>query len=65
MAFRAPQPIEAGHRLTEFDSGVAALDDWLQRRALANQASGASRTFVICEGQVAAPLPALPPVRWT
>jgi GNAT superfamily N-acetyltransferase len=25
------------------------LDDWLNRRALANQASGASRTFVVCE----------------
>lgn len=26
------------------------LDDWLKRRARANQASGASRTFVVCEG---------------
>jgi len=24
-------------------------DDWLRRRALANQASGASRTYVVCE----------------
>jgi GNAT superfamily N-acetyltransferase len=45
----APQPIEAGHGLEDFDSGVAALDDWLRRRALANQGSGASRTYVICE----------------
>lgn len=49
MAIDAPQPIDAGHRLEDFDSGVAALDDWLRRRALANQASGASRTYVICE----------------
>lgn len=26
------------------------LDDWLRKRALANQTSGASRTFVACEG---------------
>jgi GNAT superfamily N-acetyltransferase len=25
------------------------LDDWLKRRARANQASGASRTYVVCE----------------
>ena len=49
MAIDAPQPIDAGHRLEDFNSGVAALDDWLRRRALANQASGASRTYVICE----------------
>jgi GNAT superfamily N-acetyltransferase len=47
----APRPIDAGHRLADFDSGVAALDDWLRRRALANQGSGASRTYVICEEQ--------------
>ena len=29
--------------------GVAALDAWLKRCAQANQASGASRTFVACE----------------
>jgi GNAT superfamily N-acetyltransferase len=33
-----------------FDCGERALDDWLRRRALANQASGASRVFVICRG---------------
>jgi GNAT superfamily N-acetyltransferase len=27
------------------------LDDWLKRRALNNQASGASRTYVICDAQ--------------
>jgi GNAT superfamily N-acetyltransferase len=49
----APHPIEASHRLDDFDSGVATLDDWLRRRALANQASGASRTYVICEERTA------------
>jgi GNAT superfamily N-acetyltransferase len=43
----APEPISSGHTLDVFESGVAALDDWLKRRALANEAAGASRTFVI------------------
>lgn len=41
----------ADHHLPgNFTSGATALDDWLKRRARANQASGASRTFVVCEG---------------
>ena len=51
----APEPLTTGHTLNAFDSGVASLDDWLRRRALANQASGASRTFVACDaGRVVA-----------
>ncbi|MBU7442659.1 GNAT family N-acetyltransferase [Paraburkholderia fungorum] len=50
MTWRAPEPLTAGHVLDAFDSGVASLDTWLRRRALANQRSGASRTFVACEG---------------
>lgn len=45
----APEPLGPHHRLDAFSSGQLALDDWLKRRAPANQASGASRTFVICE----------------
>ena len=30
---------------------VARLDRWLRQRALKNQATGASRTFVVCDGQ--------------
>ena len=45
-----PGPLTAGLALVGFDSGVASLDDWLRRRALQNQASGASRTFVVCDG---------------
>ena len=33
-----------------FASGEASLDEWLRKRARANQASGASRTYVVCEG---------------
>jgi GNAT superfamily N-acetyltransferase len=49
MSLTAPQPIDVSHELNGFDSGVPALDDWLKRRARANQASGASRTYVVCE----------------
>src|SRR6516162_545893 len=44
----APQPLNANHILDPFDCGVPMLDDWLRRRALMNQSTGASRTFVIC-----------------
>ncbi|RQU52921.1 GNAT family N-acetyltransferase [Burkholderia cenocepacia] len=55
MTWTVPVPLTAAHRLDEFDSGVASLDAWLQRRALANQRSGASRTFVATRnGQVRA-----------
>ena len=51
MALSAPEPLGNRHRLADFNSGVATLDDWLRRRAIANQASGASRVFVVCEAQ--------------
>jgi GNAT superfamily N-acetyltransferase len=49
-AFRAPEPISGDHDLSNFDSGEPALDDWLRRRAIHNEASGGSRTYVVCEG---------------
>jgi GNAT superfamily N-acetyltransferase len=42
-----PEPLSSTHQLGDFDSGTPTLDDWLKRRALQNQASGASRTFVV------------------
>jgi GNAT superfamily N-acetyltransferase len=47
----APEPLTADHVLGNFNSGVSSLDDWLRRRALQNQASGASRTFVACDAE--------------
>jgi GNAT superfamily N-acetyltransferase len=44
-----PAPLAEAHELGDFFSGVDSLDDWLKRRARANQMSGASRTFVIAE----------------
>jgi GNAT superfamily N-acetyltransferase len=46
----APEPLRLDHALTAFDSGVVSLDDWLKRRAVNNQTSGASRTFVVSDG---------------
>lgn len=51
MTLRPPEPLEASHDVAEFDSGISTLDDWLKRRALVNQASGATRTFVLCEAE--------------
>jgi len=45
----APTLLSAEHRLDEFASGTASLDDWLKRRARVNQLSGASRTYVVAE----------------
>jgi GNAT superfamily N-acetyltransferase len=49
MQLGAPEPLADHHRLDAFDSGTVSLDDWLKRRARANQTSGASRTFVVSE----------------
>jgi len=46
-----PELLAEAHDLDEFNCGEASLDDWLRRRARANQASGASRTYVVCEGR--------------
>jgi GNAT superfamily N-acetyltransferase len=47
----APLPLMAEHQLGGFDCRVPSLNEWLQKRALKNQQSGASRTFVIGIGQ--------------
>jgi GNAT superfamily N-acetyltransferase len=47
----APEPLAQSHDVTQFASGVESLDTWLKRRAMKNQATGASRTFVVCVGQ--------------
>jgi GNAT superfamily N-acetyltransferase len=45
-----PEPLSPDHALDGFACGETSLDDWLKRRALKNQASGASRCFVVCDG---------------
>lgn len=50
MSLACPEPLAAHHDTAAFACGVDSLDHWLKQRALKNQASGASRTFVVCEG---------------
>lgn len=44
-----PRPLSAEHRIDDFACGVPSLDEWLRRRALINQTTGASRTFVVTD----------------
>ncbi|MFC4201030.1 GNAT family N-acetyltransferase [Candidimonas humi] len=48
LKIRAPEPLAPHHDLEPFASGVESLDQWLKHRALKNQNTGASRTFVAC-----------------
>lgn len=50
MALSAPVALADDHELDNFNSGEISLDEWLKKRARANQAGGASRVFVTCEG---------------
>jgi len=47
-AIRPPEKLSATHDLSDFDSGEPILDEWLRLRALHNEASGSSRTYVVC-----------------
>jgi GNAT superfamily N-acetyltransferase len=47
---QAPVPLADHHDVEEFASGAPTLDAWIRRKARANQASGASRTYVLCRG---------------
>ena len=49
MTVSAPEPLDAQHCIYDFDCGSQSLNDWLRKHALRNQASGASRTFVVCD----------------
>ena len=50
MQFLAPVPLSSQHQTEQFSCGVESLDAWLKRRALKNQVQGASRTYVVCQG---------------
>ena len=51
MTLSAPALLTSDHKLASFDCGLAELNDWLKRRALANQGAGASRTYVTTEAK--------------
>lgn len=50
MNLTAPEPLEADHDVSGFACGHESLDEWLKRRALHNQSAGASRTYVVTDG---------------
>lgn len=53
MTIGPPRRITSAHDVSRFDCGVPELDDWLKRRALQNESSRASRTYVvIADGRV-------------
>jgi GNAT superfamily N-acetyltransferase len=45
-----PEPLTDRHDLSAFSCGEVILDQWLRNRAGRNESSGASRTYVVCEG---------------
>lgn len=49
---RAPKLLADSHELEAFDCGASSLDHWLKRRARGNQASGSSRVYVACRGDI-------------
>lgn len=51
MSLSAPEPLAAHHETRAFACGIGSLDDWLKQRAMKNQVTGASRTFVVCDGK--------------
>lgn len=46
---RPPENISENHNIESFDCGDEILNDWLKRKALKNEKSHDSRTYVICE----------------
>jgi predicted N-acetyltransferase YhbS len=52
VTLRAPEPLNAQHRLEGFDCGKPALNEWLLRHARQAQGSGSAKTFVVSEDGV-------------
>jgi GNAT superfamily N-acetyltransferase len=46
---RPPEKLQPEHDISKFDCGEPVLNDWLYRRALQNQQSGASSTYVVLD----------------
>lgn len=51
MSFRSPRPLTASDDVSRFDCGEQSLNNWLNLRAIKNEATGASRTFVSIESE--------------
>lgn len=46
-----PEPINEQHTIHTFNSGEEQLDIWLKTKAIKNQKSNASRTYVACDDE--------------
>ena len=51
IRFSAPEKLTVSHDVSQFECGEPALDSWLKKRALQNEETGASRTYVLRAGQ--------------
>lgn len=51
LQLNSPILLSNDHQISDFECGEKVLDDWLKRKAIANQQSGASRTFVVVDEQ--------------
>jgi GNAT superfamily N-acetyltransferase len=51
LSFRSPRPLRAADNTSTFDCGAASLNNWLHTRALKNETTGASRTFVSIDSE--------------
>lgn len=51
MTLCAPVLLTDSHEVETFSCGIDTLDNWLKCRAIKNQKTGASRTFVVCENR--------------
>jgi GNAT superfamily N-acetyltransferase len=49
MSLSAPHLLTSTADVRGFASGSPSLDEWLKRRAMANQVSGASRTYIVTD----------------
>lgn len=49
MMITSPELLTEHHQVDSFNSGDSGLDQWLKNRALKNQLTGATRTYVVCD----------------
>lgn len=49
MSLSAPEPLTAGHDVSDFSCGKPSLDYWLKTRALSNQQKGFTAVLVVHE----------------
>jgi predicted GNAT family N-acyltransferase len=51
LSFRSPRPLAVSDDVSKFDCGEQSLNNWLNLRAIKNQTTGASRTFICVDSE--------------